>query len=302
MKSTPVLGLAVIALAVAAPVNALEQAAVDYERTRGLVRETAGEELQLLGGPAGSWVVYSVTPPPWAVSFALAVDWWAVRPGDGLAVYVYDHSNSPAPAVTANPDLDEHWRLWQSSRDVTRFASSNPRYLLLDGPNPGGLIPRGADGALRVLLYADGGLPLATDEAVYLRELEWTFSKRDELWRPTPEWSDLYLDADAAGFDFADDLLYAEGTGRAPVEYRGTARGRYLALRAAVVEALKLAVVRINEQVRLEVQLDELPGYRVVERAEVGDGWWRALVAVPLNGPGGLAEKLGYHRLLPREP
>ena len=272
-----------------------------FNESGGAVGRRSDGGVVLVGASEGAWVAYELTPPPWAVSFSLALDWWLVRPGDGCAVYIYDHAATGPDEIYGHPDLDHHWRLWQVSSHLGRFASSNPRFLLLDGGNPGGLRPRGPQGRLRVLVRVDGGVPLFTDELAVLEELEVVYSDRDELWRPTsPDWSDLYLAADAPALDYEKDLLAAEGRGRAPLEYRDSARGRLMAERAALVNALQNAVVALNEQVAIQLVPDELPGYRIIESRELDDGYWSVRVGIPLNGPGGLAEHLGYHRILPK--
>ncbi|MCD4732918.1 hypothetical protein K8R78_01625 [bacterium] len=265
------------------------------DSSTGMVRlddSVFADGARLLGGVHGAGAVYELTVPVWARSVALAVDWWTPRPGDGIALYVYDHSADSTDEFLGLPGEDLHWRLWGSSTDSSGLAVGSPEFLLLSRENPGGITPIDSEGTLRVLLWAEGGLPFVTDELVYLEQLRWRFSERDELWRRTPEWSSLSVPADATGFDFQRGLLIAGGSGRAG--QAGSARGRLLAARAATVQALNLAVVYINEVVQRGVDSGKLPGYRILSEEELPGGSVRVEVGIPLNGAGGLAEFLGF--------
>ncbi len=254
--------------------------------------------VRLLGGIHGAGAVYELTVPTWARSVALAVDWWTPRPGNGIALYVYDHSATSVDEFLGLPNGDFHWRLWGNSTDSPGLAIGSPEFLLLSGDNPGGITPIDSEGSLRVLIWAEGGLPFVTDELVYLEQLRWRFSERDELWRRTPEWSSLVIPADSTGFDFAGGLLIADGIGRAGAGQVGSARGRLLATRAATVQALNLAVVYINEVVQRGVDSGKLPGYRVLRKEELPGGQVWVEIGIPLNGAGGLAEFLGFAEII----
>jgi hypothetical protein len=254
--------------------------------------------VRLLGGVQGAGAVYELTVPVWARSVALAIDWWTPRPGNGIALYVYDHSATSADEFLGLPGGDLHWRLWGNSTDSNGLAVASPEFLLLSRDNPGGITPIDSEGSLRVLIWAEGGLPFVTDELVYLEQLRWRFSERDELWRRTPEWSSLVIPADSTGFDFQRGLLIAEGIGRPSANQAGSARGRLLATRAATVQALNLAVVYINEVVQRSVDSGKLPGYRILIEEELPGGRIRVEIGIPLNGAGGLAEFLGFAEII----
>jgi len=250
--------------------------------------------VRLLGGVSGAGAIYELTAPVWARSVALSVDWWTPRPGDGIALYVYDHSATAHDEFLGLPGGDLHWRLWGSSTDSSGLAGGSPEFLLLSGDNPGGITLIDSEGTLRVMIWAEGGLPFVSDELVYLEQLRWRFSERDELWRLTPEWSSLIIPADSIGFDFEQGLLITEGIGRAGAGQVGSTRGSLLATRAATVQALNLAVVYINTVVQRGVDSGKLPGYRILSAEEPTAGQIQVEIGIPLNGPGGLAEFLGF--------
>jgi hypothetical protein len=268
----------------------------DLVRGGGLV--TLDEEgcVWLTGGQTGSWAEYEARLPSWVESFAVDVEWWSPRPGDGIAVYLYDYGAKGLDAILGAPGgLDYHWRLWSVSTDRYGFNSSSPEFLLTRGGNPGGLRPVDDAWRVRLLIYADGGLPFVTDEAVRLERVRWNISERDELWAPdSPSWGALVVPADAPGFDFERDLLVASATGRPPAGEELTARGRLLAVRAATVQALALAVAYLGDVTTDTVKPDQLPGYRILESRQLDDGRWLVEIGIPLNGPGGLADFLGY--------
>jgi hypothetical protein len=292
MRAAPLflfaLGTAVAASNMTVPADGLV-------RNGGLVSVEDGC-VWLTGGQTGSWAEYDVQLPTWVKSFAVDIEWWSPRPGDGIAVYLYDCGAKGPDAILGAPGgLDYHWRLWSVSTDRYGFFSSSPEFLLTRGGNPGGLRPVDDAWRVRLLVYADGGLPFVTDESVRLERVRWNISERDELWAPdSPSWGALVVPADAQGFDFERDLLVASATGRPPVGEELTARGRLLAIRAATVQALALAVAYIGNYVPDAVKPDQLPGYRILNRERLGDGRWFVEVGIPLNGPGGLADFLGY--------
>jgi hypothetical protein len=267
----------------------------DMERSGGLVAAEVGY-VRLTGGVSGSWAEYEVTLPPWVRSFALDIEWWSPRPGNGIAVYLYDYdARGPDEILGAPAGLDYHWRLWSVSADRYGFSSSSPKFLLTRGDNPGGLRPTDDGGRIRFLVHVEGGLPFVTDELVCLERIRWNLSERDELWVPdSPGWSTMSVPAGSEGFDFERGLLTASATGRPPVGEELTARGRLMAIRAATVQALAMAVAYIGNVTPDSLKPDQLPGYRVLTRERLDDGRWLVEIGIPLNGPGGLADFLGY--------
>jgi len=292
MKAAPFL---IFFLSAAVAASNLTVPADDLVRGGGLVSVECGG-VRLTGGQTGSWAEYEVKLPFWVKSFAVDIEWWSPRPGDGIAVYLYDFGAKGSAGILGAPGgLDFHWRLWSVSTDRYGFSSSSPQFLLTRGGNPGGLRPVDDAWRVRLLVYADGGLPFVTDESVHLERIRWNISERDELWGPdSPSWSTLLVPGDASGFDFERDLLVASATGRPPVGEELSARGRLMAIRAATVQALALAVAYLGNVVADVVKPDQLPGYRILNREPLDDGRWLVEIGIPLNGPGGLADFLGY--------
>jgi len=224
--------------------------------------------------------VYEFDAPQGTDRFRAAVRFQNLK-GRWLKLYVYNHGSSADNAMFGNKNLDPHWRLWQATNSAGGdWVSANPEWVYAGSPGDRFNFI-GPDNKVKLLLYADGGLPYLGDGRFLIER--------------------VMLDCDAPTAEAAADIvpllvtsenawveggfLLVKGVGKQVVNPNRpgdeNARRR-LAQRAATVVAQRNLAVAIGKIPR-SGGTAQIPGTRVRETKDLGNGEVEVTIEVPLD-------------------
>ncbi|MRR09453.1 hypothetical protein EG831_05130 [bacterium] len=224
--------------------------------------------------------VYEFDAPAGTGRFAAAVQFRNLK-GKWLKLYVYNYGAAPADGVTGNRNLDPRWRLWQAT-DMAGgvWTSANPEWV--DAGAPGGRFDfLGPRSKIRLLLYADGGVPFFGDGRFLIEQV------RILCDAPSAEAAanivPLLVTSEDAWVE--GGYLLVKGRGKQPVnpDRPGDENSRRaMAQRAATVVAQRNLAVALGRIPR-SGGTAQLPGIRVRETKDLGNGEVEVTIEVPLD-------------------
>jgi hypothetical protein len=223
--------------------------------------------------------VYEFSVPQGTDRFRAAVQFTNLK-DKWLKLYVYNYGSAVDNPQFQNKNLDTHWRLWQATNGTGTWVSANPVWVYANSQD-GRFDFTGPQGKVRLLLYADGGLPYLGDGRFLVQQVT--------------------LDCDAPTAEAAADIvplivtsqdawveggfLLVKGQGKQIVNPNrpGDENARKaLAVRAATVVAYRNLAVALGRIPR-SGGTGQIPGTRVRETKDLGGGEVEVTIEVPLD-------------------
>jgi len=175
IKSFMAVVLAIAGLSSAAEVT------IDGSRLEASSRnaKAAGQAARLSGSFTYGAAEYSVPLPPSAdrVKMELSFD---NQSGKWLKMYVYNYGTVYDDPSYRNQKLAPNWRLWQATNGTGSWTTKNPEYLYTTSSD-GRLDYLGPDNRLRILFYADGGVPYLGDGRFLVRQIKISYSSTEAV-------------------------------------------------------------------------------------------------------------------------
>ncbi|MDO9026652.1 MAG: hypothetical protein Q7U87_02090, partial [bacterium] len=203
--------------------------------------KAAGQSARLAGSFTYGAAEYSVPLSPSAdrVKMELSFD---NQSGKWLKMYVYNYGTVYDDPSYRNQKLAPNWRLWQATNGTGSWTSKNPEYLYTTSSD-GRLDYLGPDNKLRVLFYADGGVPYIGDGRFLIRQIKITYSSSEAVAAQVITSADAWIEGDYL-------LVRGRGKGKTKIDVPGfESMTKSQALRAARVTAYKnlgIALGRIS--------------------------------------------------------
>ena len=238
-----------------------------------------GQAALLAGMFSHGAAVYEFDAPAGTGRFRAAVDFRNPK-GKRLRLYVYNHGAAPDDALLGNRRLGPGWRLWQSTEGEGRWASANPEWAY--ARSHGGTIDFiGPGNRIRLLLYAEGGLPFVSDGRFLIERVAL------ECDAPTPETAANIVPLIVTSQDawVEGGYLLVKGRGKQAVnpDRPGDENSRRaMAQRAATVVAQRNLAVALGKIPR-SGGTAQIPGTRVRESKDLGNGEVEVTIEVPLD-------------------
>ncbi len=239
----------------------------------------AGQNGQLSGMFSYGAAVYEFDVPQGTDRIKAAVQFINQR-HKWLKLYIYNYGTSADNALFGNKNLDPHWRLWQATDGGGVWPSSNPEWVYASSSD-GQFDFVGPERKVRLLLYADGGVPFLGDSRFLIQQLRMLCDA------PTPQAAAYIVPLIVTSSDawVEGGFLLVKGMGTAAVNPNrpGDANAqRAMAVRAATVVAQRNLAVALGRIPR-SGGTAQIPGTRVRETKEFGNGQYEVTIEVPLD-------------------
>jgi hypothetical protein len=235
--------------------------------------KAAGQSARLSGSFTYGAAEYSVPLPPSAdrVKMDLSFD---NQSGKWLKMYVYNYGTVYDDPSYRNKNLAPNWRLWQATNGTGSWATKNPEYLYTTSSD-GRLDYLGPDNKLRVLFYADGGVPYLGDGRFLIRQIKITFSSSEAVAAQIITSANAWIEGSYL-------LVRGEGKDKVKIDVAGYDNiGKAQALRAARVQAFRNLGVALGK-ISPQGGTARIPGARVRSTKYFEDGSAEIILELPL--------------------
>lgn len=224
--------------------------------------------------------VYEFTAPQGTDRFKAALRFSNLK-GKWLKLYIYNYGSDADNLQFQNENLDPRWRLWQATNgEGGVWASANPEWVYAGSPGDRFNFVGPGD-KIKLLLYADGGVPYFSDGRFLIERVTLDCDA------PTAEAASgvvpLLVTSELAWVE--GGFLLVKGVGKQAVNPNRpgdeNAR-RALATRAATVVAYRNLAVALGRIPR-SGGTGQIPGTRVRETRDLGEGEVEVTIEVPLD-------------------
>jgi hypothetical protein len=272
MKKT---ALFLVAALMSAGLSAAAEITIDGSRLEGSSRNAraAGRWAQLSGFFTYGSAAYQISLPPSAdrVKMEVAFD---NQNGKWLKMYVYNYGTVYDDPGYRNRNLAPNWRLWQATDGNGSWSTKNPEYLYTTSSD-GRLDYLGPDNQLKVLFYADGGVPFLGDGRFLIRQIRISYSTSDSV-------ASQIITSASAWIEGSYLLVRGAGRNKVKIDVAGyESIGKAQALRAARVEAyrnLGIALGKLSPRGGTAM----IPGAKVRSTKFLEDGSAEVILELPL--------------------
>lgn len=224
-----------------------------------------------LGSFRGGYAIYEFTFPKTVTSFKASVIFENVN-SKSMDIYIYNYGTKRDDESIRKSKFDPHWIIWEPTSTANTWSSSRPEFLPARSAN-GVFDFTGVGDKVKLLLYADGGIPFFTTEVFYINRVILDYScieipGFDLILEKIEQSSDIWIEG---------DRILARGKGYPP-QGAFEAQKRALAQRAAKVVALRNLMIVLSDTTQGIVK-----GARVKESILLEDGGVEVIVELPLQ-------------------
>jgi len=242
--------------------------------------QLSGRSCKLFGILQSAYVIYDFRVPKYLDSFAASARVKNPR-GKKIDVYLHNYGTKEEQQMLSKPDLDSKWIRWESVLIDGDWRSRSPEFIWARSKT-GALDFLGTYGVVRLMFYADGGLPPDEDEIYFIDKVGLIWSEGINI--------DSLLQALSSDKVWREgDFLVTEGIGiRPPGVPPGQARA--MAMRAATVGAQRnfaevlgeIETVKSGSQAK-SIAATTVRGARIRETKYLEDGSVKVIVELPLS-------------------
>jgi hypothetical protein len=265
-----------LSLLLAAAVLALaEEITIDGSRLDGSSRnaKAAGQAAHLSGFFTYGTAIYQVALPASADRVKMELS-FENRSGKWLKMYVYNYGTVYDDPGYRNKNLAPNWRLWQATNGDGSWSTKNPEYLYTTSSD-GRLDYLGPDNSLKIMFYADGGVPYLGDGRFLIKQIKITYTSSQAVAGQIVTSANAWIEG---------SYLLVKGFGRNKVKidvagYESV--GKAQALRAARVEAYRNLAVALGK-ISPQGGTASIPGTRVRSTKFLEDGSAEIVLELPL--------------------
>jgi len=224
-----------------------------------------------IGSFKGGYAIYEFTILKTVVSFNASVLFENPN-SKPMDIYIYNYGTKRDDESIRKSKLDPHWIIWESTSTANNWSSSRPD--ILPARSSSGVFDfTGGGDKIKLLLYADGGIPFFTTEVFYINRVILDYScieisGFDLILEKIEQSRDVWIEG---------DRILARGKGYAPPRAL-EAQKRALAKRAAKVVALRNLMIVLSDTTQGIVK-----GARVKESIPLEDGGVEVILELPLQ-------------------
>ncbi len=237
-----------------------------------------GQNGQLAGMFSYGAAVYEFSVPQGTDRFKAAVQFVNQR-HKWLKLYVYNYGGA-AGETFGNKNLDPHWRLWQATDGGGVWVTANPEWVYAGAPGAKYDFA-GPQHKVKLLLYADGGVPFLGDGRFLIQQVRLLCDA------PSAQAATSVVPLIVTSKDawLEGGYLLVKGVGVAAVNPNrpgGENTRRAMAIRAATVGAYRNLAVALGKIPR-SGGTAQIPGSRVREQKDLGNNQYEVTIEVPLD-------------------
>lgn len=221
--------------------------------------------------------IYEFSLPPGTKRFKASVQFVKQR-GKELKIYVYNYGPFADNDAAGNKKLAPNWWLWQTAENDGVWSSTNPEWCYAGAPG-GKYDFLGPQGRLKILLYADGGVPLLGDGCYLIQKV--AIISDAAVAGANASATPVIITSENARVEGRFLLVSGLGVVNPKTTGDDEKTKRLMAIRAATVVAQRNLAVALGviQQNGGEAQI---PGARVRETKNLGNGQYRVTIEVPL--------------------
>lgn len=248
---------------------------IDGSRLEGSSRNAriSGQYAQLAGYFTYGAAEYLVPLPVSADRVKMEVSFENQR-GKWLKMYIYNYGTVYDAPGFRNKDLAPNWRLWQATDGNGSWSTRNPEYLYTTSSD-GRLDYLGPKNQLRILFYADGGVPFIGDGRFLIKQIKITYSSGEAIAARIVTSDNAWIEGDFL-------LVRGKGKGKTKIDVPGyESMTKSQALRAARVTAYKNLAIALGK-ITPQGGTANVPGARVRSTEIFEDYSAEIILEVPL--------------------
>jgi hypothetical protein len=223
-------------------------------------------------------VIYEFSLPPGTKRFKASVQFVKQR-GKELKIYIYNYGPFADNDTADNKKLASNWWFWQTAENDGVWISTNPEWSYTGGPG-GKYDFLGPQSRLKILLYADGGVPFLGDGCYLIQRV--AIISDDAAEGANASATPVIIASENARVEGRFLLVSGLGVVNPKTTGDDEKTKRLMAIRAAIVVAQRNLAVALGAipQIGGETQIT---GYRVHETKDLGNGQYRVTIEVPLD-------------------
>lgn len=260
-----------------AEMGTIEIEADSFSEGVGVVKDTQhfARGVKLFGLFFPGYVIYEFPLNPHQPSAGLSVRFENARQQQ-MDVFVWNYGTRTTSDAMRKENLDSHWILWESTSQGADWQSSRPEYLTLR-EGRGAIDYLGDENILKLLLYADGGMPPVSDELFYIDALTLRFPTYEEIFKRVTAMDSVWIEG---------QYLFAKGVGFAPAEAKNPAMGRATAYRAAQLDGyrnLAKAIYGAKKVDNKEIIVGDLKGVTEKSNQAIDNNGIELILYMPLS-------------------
>jgi hypothetical protein len=244
----------------------------EYAHPNGAVLVAFGED---------AYAIYEIKVPSELSMFSARAALRNPRFRD-LDIYLYNYGTRREQRLLSKPGLDSRWMKWETCLVDGEWKSRSPEFISARDPS-GALDFVGEYGLVRLLLYADGGIPPHEDALFFLGGVVLASYPISDILRQV-------VDANSSVYIEGDSMLVTEAIGNAPDNVRTIAQAKAMARRAATTIAqrnLTAVVGELNERtsgsMTVRTVAGTLVGARVRSTEDLADGRVKVTMELPVS-------------------
>jgi|GEM_PF-1209539 len=242
--------------------------------------QLSGHSCKLFGILQSAYAIYDFKVPKYVNSFAASATVKNPREKN-IDVYLYNYGTKREQQMLSKPDLDSEWIRWESVLVDGDWRSRSPEFIWAT-TKTGALDFLGPYGVIRLMFYADGGLPPDEDEIYFIDKVSLIWSEGIDV--------DSLLQALSSEKVWRQgDFLITEGIGLRP-QGVPPAQARAMAVRAATVEAQRNFAEILGEIEKVKrgsetttTTTATVRGARIRETEYLEDGSVKVIAELPLS-------------------
>ncbi|MBI4727320.1 hypothetical protein HY768_08900 [candidate division TA06 bacterium] len=194
--------------------------------------------------------------------------------GKWLKMYVYNYGTVYDDPSYRNKNLVPNWRLWQATNGTGSWSTKNPEYLYTTSSD-GRLDYLGPDNKLKILFYADGGVPYIGDGRFLIKQIKIIYSSSEAVAAQIITSANAWIEGDFL-------LVRGVGKGKTKIDLPGyESMTKSQALRAARVTAYKNLGIALGK-ISPKGGTANIPGAKVRSTKFMEDGSAEMVLELPL--------------------
>jgi len=218
-------------------------------------------------------VIYQIKLPSSADRVSFKIRFNNLR-NKWLKVYIYNYGVSYDDLSVRNKRLAPNWRLWEATNTSGLWESHSPKYLYTTSYD-GRIDFLGSQNTLKLLLYADGGIPYISDGRFVIEQITVEFSTSDKVVSEIITSKDVWIEGNYL-------LVRGQGYSKSRIDQPGyEAIPRAAALRLSKVDAYKKLAIALG-RISPKGGTAAIPGSRVRSTLYKSDTEVEIILEVPL--------------------
>jgi hypothetical protein len=242
--------------------------------------QLSGHSCKLFGILRSAYAIYDFRVPKYLASFAAGATVKNAR-GEKIDVYLYNYGTKREQELLSKPDLENRWIRWESVLVDGDWRSRSPEFIWAT-TRTGALDFLGPYGVVRLMFYADGGLPPDEDEVYFI-------DKVSLIWKQGINVDSLLQALATDKVRREGDFLVTEGIGR-QAQGMPAGQARAMAVRAATVEAQRNFALILGEVEKTDSGSEStrtatanVPGARTRDTQYLEDGSVKVIMELPIS-------------------